>query len=88
MSLRTIYYRANLFDQTGMASLLPPEPPPPVPKQDKRELPPPIRQEIVNLHAQYPAFRPHELATCCLSNNLVHGHFGGLLPARLVYTVD
>lgn len=65
MSPRTIYYRANLFDQAGMASLLPPEPPPSIPKQDKRELPPPIRQEIVNLHAEYPAFRPHELATIC-----------------------
>ena len=65
MSPRTIYYRANLFDQAGMASLLPPAPPPPVPKQDKRELPPPIRQELVNLHAEYPAFRPHELATIC-----------------------
>ena len=65
MSPRTIYYRANLFDQAGMASLLPPEPPPPVPKQDKRELPPPIRQEVVNLHAEYPALHPHEPATIC-----------------------
>ena len=48
-----------------MASLLPAEPPPPIPKQDKRTLPPPIRQEIVNLQADYPAFRPHELATIC-----------------------
>ena len=65
VSPRTIYYRANLFDQAGMASLLPPEPPPPVPKLDKRSLPPDIRQEIVDLHAQYPAFRPHEIATIC-----------------------
>ncbi len=64
VSPRTIYYRANLFDQAGMASLLPPEPPPPVPKLDKRSLPPDIRQEIVDLYAQYP-FRPHELATIC-----------------------
>ena len=55
VSPRTIYYRANLFDQAGMASLLPPEPPSPVPKLDKRTLPPDIRQEIVDLHAQYPA---------------------------------
>jgi putative transposase len=26
---------------------------------------PPIRQEIVDLHAEYPAFRPHEIATIC-----------------------
>ena len=65
MSQRTIYYRANLFDATGMASLLPPEPPPPVARQDKRALPPPVRQEIVDLHAEYPGFRPHEIATIC-----------------------
>jgi putative transposase len=65
MSMRTIYYRANLFDQAGMAALLPMEPPAPLVKQDKRALPPDIRQEIVDLHAEYPAFRPHELATIC-----------------------
>jgi hypothetical protein len=65
MPMRTIYYKSNLFDQAGMASLLPPDPPPVVPKRDKRTLPPDIRQEIVNLHAKYPAFRPHELATIC-----------------------
>jgi transposase InsO family protein len=65
VSPRTIYYKANLFDQAGMASLLPPEPPPTVPKQDKRELPPPMRQELVDLHAEYPEFHPHELATIC-----------------------
>jgi len=65
VSPRTIYYRANLFDQAGMASLLPAAPPPEIPRQDKRALPPDIRQEIVDLHTQYPAFRPHELATIC-----------------------
>lgn len=65
MSARTIYYKANLFDQAGMASLLTAAPPPEIPKQDKRSLPPDIRQEIVDLHTQYPAFRPHELATIC-----------------------
>src|SRR5438477_11092670 len=48
LSQRTLYYKANLFDQVGMASLLPPEPPPPLVKQDKRTLPPPIRQAIVD----------------------------------------
>src|SRR5260370_40365396 len=38
----TIYYQANLFDQAGMASLLPPEPPPPVPQLDKPTPPPPM----------------------------------------------
>src|SRR5712691_10212875 len=36
VSPRTIYYRANLFDQAGMASLLPAAPPPAIPRQDKR----------------------------------------------------
>src|SRR5216684_4459699 len=61
----TIYYRANLFDAVGMASLIPPDPPPSVPKLDKRMLPPPLRQEIVDLRAQYPAFTLHEIATIC-----------------------
>ena len=58
----TIYYQANLFDQAGMASLLPPKPPPPVPKLDKRTLPPSIRQAIVDLHAEYPAHHVDEIA--------------------------
>ncbi len=58
----TIYHQANLFDQAGMASLLPPEPPPPVPKLDKRILPPPMRQAIVDLHAEYPEHRVDEIA--------------------------
>jgi putative transposase len=65
VSPRTIYYRANLFDEAGMASLLPAAPPLPILKQDRHSLPPDIRQEIVDLHAQYPEFRPHELATIC-----------------------
>jgi transposase len=65
MSQRTIYYKANLFDQAGMASLLPPEPPPPVPKLDKRALPPPVRQAVVDAHAEYPCLSLHELASIC-----------------------
>jgi transposase len=65
MSQRTIYYKANLFDQAGMASLLPPDPPPVIPKLDKRSLPPPIRQAIVDLRAEYPSFSLHEIATIC-----------------------
>lgn len=33
----TIYHQANLFDVSGMASFLPPEPPPAIPKLDKLE---------------------------------------------------
>lgn len=61
----TIYYRANLFDTAGMASLIPPDPPPSVRKLDKRTLPPPLRQEIVDLRAESPAFTLHEIATIC-----------------------
>src|SRR5258706_10276390 len=62
MPQRTIYYKANLFDQAGMASLLPPEPPPAVPKLDKRNLPPPMRQAIVDLKAEYPEHHVDEIA--------------------------
>src|SRR5947199_708191 len=58
----TIYYQANLFDVSGMASLLPPEPPPPVPKLDKRTLPPSMRQAIVDVHTEYPEHHIDEIA--------------------------
>lgn len=62
MPRSTIYYQANLFDAAGMASLLPPEPPPAVPKLDKRTLPPPIRQAIIDVHAEYPEHHVDEIA--------------------------
>lgn len=65
MPQRTIYYKANLFDQAGMSSLLPPQPPPAIAKLDKRNLPPPMRQAIIDLKAEYPAFTLHEIATIC-----------------------
>jgi hypothetical protein len=58
----TIYHQANLFDVSGMAALLPPEPPPAIPKLDKRILPPPMRQAIVDLHAEYPEHHIDEIA--------------------------
>src|SRR5258708_19511335 len=60
MSPRTIYYKANLFDQAGMASLLPPEPPPPVLKLDKRSLPPPIPHAILHAPSPYPHHTLHQ----------------------------
>jgi putative transposase len=68
MPRSTVYYRANLFDQAGMASVIPPEPPPPIPEQkklDQRTLAPPIRQAIVDVHAEYPALSLREIATIC-----------------------
>jgi transposase InsO family protein len=64
----TIYYRANLFDQAGMASLFPAAPPPPVSKQnqrDQRMLPPNVRQAMVDVHAEYPALSLREMASIC-----------------------
>src|SRR6266849_3175492 len=65
MSKSSIYYKANLFDISGMASLLPVTPPPDIPKQDKRTLPPPIRQAIVDARAEYPGLSLHEIASIC-----------------------
>jgi hypothetical protein len=65
VSKTTLYAKANLFDQAGMASLLPPTPPPEIPKQDKRTLPPPMRQAIVDVHAEYPGLSLHEIARIC-----------------------
>jgi len=65
VSKTTLYAKANLFDQVGMASLLPPTPPPEISKQDKRTLPPPMRQAIVDAHAEYPGLSLHEIARIC-----------------------
>lgn len=65
MSKSSIYYKANLFDQAGMASLFPPMPPPDIPKQDKRTLAPPIRQAIVDAHSEYEELSLHEIASMC-----------------------
>lgn len=66
MPRSTIYYRANLFDQAGMASLLPAEPPVPERKKpDRRTLPPPMRQAIVDVYAAYPPLSLREIATIC-----------------------
>src|SRR5215211_3369680 len=60
VSARTIYRKVNRFDELGMQSLFEAEP-----VEDKRALPPSCRQAIVQLKAEYPAFRPNELATIC-----------------------
>jgi putative transposase len=65
MSKSSIYSKANLFDWAGMASLFPPTPPSDIPKQDKCALPPPVRQAIVDAHADYPELSLHEIASIC-----------------------
>src|SRR5437588_762815 len=62
-SERTLHHKADQFDQHGMASLFPKES---TPSPDKaRSLPPDMRQLIVDLKAEHPGFRPHEIATIC-----------------------
>jgi transposase len=57
---RTIYRKVHRFDRLGMLGLFTEEP-----SHDDRLLPPTIRRAIVELKAEHPAFRPHELATIC-----------------------
>jgi putative transposase len=57
---RTIYRKVHRFDRLGMLGLFTEEP-----SHDARLLPPTIRRAIVELKAEHPAFRPHELATIC-----------------------
>src|SRR6266536_2197702 len=60
VSASTIYRKVSRFDESGMQSLFEAEP-----VEDKRALPVALRQAIVQLKAEYPAFRPNELATIC-----------------------
>lgn len=65
VSKSSLYYKANLFDQAGMASLFPAPPVPEIKRRDKRELPPPVRQAIVDAHAEHPGLSLHEMARIC-----------------------
>lgn len=56
---RTLYRQAARFAQHGMASLFP------APAEPHRRVPAAIRQAICELKAEYPAFRPNEIATIC-----------------------
>ncbi len=59
---RTLRRKAARFDAHGMRSLFEL---PPIPEADRRRLPIAIRQAIVELKAECPALRPHEIATIC-----------------------
>ena len=63
VSERTLRYQADQFEQYGLASLFPKERAPAT--ETGRNLPPEMRQLIVDLKAEYPGFRPHEIATIC-----------------------
>jgi len=60
---RTIYRQAERFAAQGLLGLLVAEPPPP--DDNRRNLPRDLRQAIVDLHAQYPAFHPRDIAIIC-----------------------
>jgi transposase len=62
---RTLRRKADAFDRDGMASLFAhlPDPSPGPREDDRRALPARMRQVIVDLAAEHPAFRPHEIAT-------------------------
>ncbi len=63
---RTLRRRATHFDSVGMASLFGTTEPRTIERdQDRRVLPPHLRQLIVDLAVEYPALRPKELARIC-----------------------
>lgn len=62
-SARTIHRKADRFGAHGMASLSADFKPPK--QSDRRSLPLPLRQLIVDRKTEYPAFRTNELATLC-----------------------
>src|SRR6188508_2659171 len=57
VSARSIYRKVSRFDAAGMQSLFEAEP-----VEDRRVLPPAIRQAILHLAAEYPDFHATELA--------------------------
>ncbi len=59
----SLYRQVAAFDERGMASLFAPATPPAPPKH--RRLPPEIRQAILALKAEHPAFRPREITGIC-----------------------
>jgi putative transposase len=61
---RTMYRKAEQFKEHEMASLFPKDSPDRSEDQS-RSLPPDMCQLIVDLKAEHPAFRPHEIATIC-----------------------
>jgi putative transposase len=62
VSERTLDRKADRFDAEGMASLFETNKRSP---DDRRLLPADIRYRILALKAEYPAFRPHEIAEIC-----------------------
>ncbi len=58
---RTVYRQADRFEREGMGSLFDDR----APIEKHKALPEQIRKAIIELKAEYPEFRPHEIATIC-----------------------
>src|SRR5215211_1685986 len=62
VSERTLDRKADRFDAEGMTSLFPNAA---RADDDRRRVPADLRHRILALKAEYPAFRPHEIAAIC-----------------------
>ena len=62
VSERTLDLMADGVDAEGMASLFPATEPA---VDDRRRMPAELRHRILALKAEYPPFRPHEIAAIC-----------------------
>jgi len=62
VSERTLGRKADRFDAEGMTSLFPN---PAQGDDDRRRVPADLRYRILALKAEYPSFRPHEIAAIC-----------------------
>jgi len=62
VSERTLDRKADRFDAEGMTSLFPN---PARGDDDRRRVPADLRYRILALKAEYPSFRPHEIAAIC-----------------------
>ena len=88
---RTLARKADLFDATGMASLFEQKTAPA--PADRRQVPADIRQRVLRLKAEYPAFRPREIAAICRRRDDCRIHHNTVqrilatnpLPAGVVY---
>src|SRR5713226_8545676 len=78
---RTLARKADRFDAVGMASLFDH---PARSADDRRQVPADIRQRVLALKAEYPAFRPHELAAICRRRDDCRIHHN--TPQRILAT--
>ncbi len=62
-AVRTIRRKADQFDVAGMASLFPARMRSDNERLERREIPQPLRQLLIDLKKEHPGFRAHELAT-------------------------